>query len=237
MITPGHNDAQKLAQGPETVRQPRSIWQSGYWLVLAFLAVSYVLCAIQTSANPSVIALLFQLVTVAVTFWVARVRPAVRRTGWVVLVVAGIAGVIVQLAGFEGRVLDIVLASASIAAYLIAPAAIIAHQARKTMVDGQTLLASIAAYVMVGMFFTFVYNLISLATSAPLFGKGTDDSLTSQLFFSFTTLTTTGYGNLVPTGALVQTVAIGEAITGQLFLVIAVARVVSGWQPPRHPVA
>ena len=125
-------------------------------------------------------------------------------------------------------------ASASIAAYLAAPIAIIAHQARKTMVDGQMLLASIAAYIMVGMFFTFVYNLIGLATSVPLFGEGTADSLTSQLFFSFTTLTTTGYGNLVPAGTLVQTVAIGEAITGQLFLVIAVARVVSGWQPSRR---
>jgi hypothetical protein len=54
--------------------------------------------------------------------------------------------------------------------------------------------------------------------------------LADQLFFSFSTLTTTGYGNLVPVGAAGQSVAIGEAITGQLFLVIAVARVVSGWR-------
>lgn len=237
MITPRQDDERQRAQAPEGVRQHRSIWQSGYWLVLAFLAVSYVLCAVQTSANPSAIALLFQLVTVAVTFWVARVRPAVLKVGSVVLAAAGVATLTVQIAGFEGRVLDLVLASASILAYLIAPAVIITQQARKTLVDGQTLLASIAAYVMVGMFFTFVYNLISLATSVPLFGEGSDDSLTSQLFFSFTTLTTTGYGNLVPPGAIVQTVAIGEAITGQLFLVIAVARVVSGWHPPRHPLA
>ena len=67
-----------------------------------------------------------------------------------------------------------------------------AHQARKTLVDAQTLLASIAAYVMVGMFFTFLYNLLSRVSDAPLFADGQVDTLTRQLFFSFTTLTTTG---------------------------------------------
>jgi hypothetical protein len=212
----------------------RSSWRSGYWLVLILLAASYALCAVQTSPNPSVIVLLFQLVTVAVTLWVARVNAGLRQAGWVILGITAIAAVIVQLASLEGRVLDIVLSSASMVAYLAAPVAIIAHQAKKVLVDGQTLLASIAAYVMVGMFFTFAYNLIALTMVAPIFEMPSDDSLTSQLFFSFTTLTTTGYGNLVPVGSLVQSIAIVEAIAGQLFLVIAVARVVSGWQPVRR---
>jgi hypothetical protein len=118
-------------------------------------------------------------------------------------------------------------------AYLVAPVAIIAHIIRRDRVDGQALLASIAAYILVGMFFTFVYNFVGLLTAAPTFGADQDDSLTSQLFFSFTTLTTTGYGNVVPAGPGVQSVAIAEAITGQLFLVIAVARVVTGWTRPR----
>ncbi|WP_431279421.1 ion channel [Leifsonia poae] len=42
-------------------------------------------------------------------------------------------------------------------------------------------------------------------------------------------MTTTGYGNLVPVTSGVQSVAIAEAITGQLFLVTAIARVVTGW--------
>ncbi|MET0932675.1 MAG: ion channel [Mycetocola sp.] len=212
----------------------RSIWQSGYWLVLALLTVSYVLCAIQTSPNPSLLALLFQLVTVAATLSVAQVRASIRKLGWVILAAVGLAAVIVQLVGVEGQLLGVLLSTASMLAYLVAPIAIIAHQARKVRVDGQTFLAAIAAYVMVGMFFTFAYSLAALAAAQPLFGEGNDDTLTSRLFFSFTTLTTTGYGNLVPVGALVQSVAIVEAITGQLFLVVVVARVVSGWQPPRR---
>jgi hypothetical protein len=213
-------------------RQP--IRPSGYWLVLALITISYAICALQTSANPSVIALLVQLVTVGATLWVAEVGATLRRIGWIVLAVAGLAAATVALIGTSGQVLDILLTIAAATAYLIAPGVIIAQQARKNQVDGQTLLAAIGAYIMVGMFFTFLYTLIALVSAVPTFGEGTTDSLTSQLFFSFTTLTTTGYGNLVPVGAVVQSVAIAEAVTGQLFLVIAVARVVSAWQPPNR---
>ena len=176
--------------------------------------------------------LLVQLLAVATTLWVAEVRASLRRVSWIVLAAAGAAVATVLLLGTEGQVLDVLLSGASMTAYLVAPVSIIAHQARKSRVDGQTVLAAISAYIMVGMFFTFVYNLIALVTAVPTFGEGHVDTLTSQLFFSFTTLTTTGYGNIVPVGAVVQSVAIAEAIAGQLFLVIAVARVVSAWRPP-----
>lgn len=176
-------------------------------------------------------ALFVQLVTVAVILQVAEVGVLIRRTGWTVLSVAGAAVIVVWFLGLRGHVLDILLSSVSMIAYLVAPAAIIAHQIRRVRVDIQTLVAAISAYVLVGMFFTFLFNVIALVSAVPTFGNGNVDSLTSQLFFSFTTLTTTGYGNIVPAGAAVQSIAIAEAITGQLFLVIAVARVVSGWQP------
>ena len=54
------------------------------------------------------------------------------------------------------------------------------------------------------------------------------DGTTAQcLFFSFTTLTTTGYGDLVPAGNPGQSLAISEAVLGQLFLVTALGKIVS----------
>ena len=212
----------------------RPLWRSGYWFVLALIVASYVLCAAQVTPNPSPIALLVQLATVAVTLRVSEVPPRLRQTGWVVLAVAACAVAVVTLIGTSGHVLDVLLSAASMLAYLVAPVAIIAHVARRDRVDGQALLAAVAAYILVGMFFTFVYNLISLLTESPTFGAGNVDSLTAQLFFSFTTLTTTGYGNIVPEGWGAQSVAIAEAVAGQLFLVIAVARVVTGWERPEQ---
>ena len=52
-----------------------------------------------------------------------------------------------------------------------------------------------------------------------------------MLFFSFVTLTTTGYGDLVPTANPGQTLAVLEAVLGQLFLVTAVAKIITAWKP------
>jgi len=210
----------------------KRLWRSGYWFVLALIAVSYTQCALQVSPNPTPLAFLVQLATVAVILWVAEVRPRLRRAGLIVLIVAAVAVVVASLFGAVGHVLDVLLSGASMLAYLVAPVAIIAHVIRRDRVDGQALLASIAAYILVGMFFTFAYNFIALLSPTATFSPEHNDSLTSQLFFSFTTLTTTGYGNIVPEGPGMQSIAIAEAITGQLFLVIAVARVVTGWQRP-----
>ena len=218
-------------------RRRTPLWRSGYWFVLTLIAASYALCAVQTGANPNPVAFLVQLAAVAITLRVAQVEPRLRRVGWIVLAAAAAATVVATASGGEGHLLDVALSAASMVAYLVAPLAIVAHLARRDRIDGQAVLASIAAYIQVGMFFTFAYNLIALISPVATFGDDQVDSLTGQLFFSFTTLTTTGYGNIVPVSAGVQSVAIAEAITGQLFLVIAVARIVSGWTRPlaKHP--
>ena len=218
-------------------RRRTPLWRSGYWFVLTLIAASYALCAVQTGANPNPVAFLVQLAAVAITLRVAQVEPRLRRVGWIVLAAAAAATVVATASGGEGHLLDVALSAASMVAYLAAPLAIVAHLARRDRIDGQAVLASIAAYIQVGMFFTFAYNLIALISPVATFGDDQVDSLTVQLFFSFTTLTTTGYGNIVPVSAGVQSVAIAEAVTGQLFLVIAVARIVSGWTRPlaKHP--
>ena len=68
----------------------------------------------------------------------------------------------------------------------------------------------------------------SRATSSAPTGDG---NIADDLFFSFVTLTTTGYGNLVPAGNPGQSMAVLEALIGQLFLVTAVAKLVTAWKP------
>lgn len=207
---------------------------SGYWLVLALLALTYVLCAAQGTTDPSPWAFVVQLVTVAVVLRVTEAHPRVQRIAWIVLSAAGIAAVVVAVFDLQGHVLDISLSAASMLAFFIAPVAIIRHQVRRRGLDTEALLAAISAYVLVGMFFALVYNLVALLTVAPTFGAEVVDSLSSQLFFSFTTLTTTGYGNIVPVSPAVQGIAVAEAITGQLFLITAVARIMRGNRRPAY---
>lgn len=218
-------DAQQVADGPSHRRDGRAL---GYAVVLGLLIVSYGLCAIQPSTDPSPWAFLPMLATVAMVFYVTRARHLVQRVSWVVLSVAGAAAVVASLFGIDGPLLAIPLSVASMIALLVAPWAIIAHQVTRRGLDLEALLAAVTAYILVGMFFAFVYNLMSQVSASPLFGEESLDSLGNQLFFSFTALTTTGYGNLVPVGPGGQAVAVAEAITGQLFLITAVARIMRG---------
>ena len=217
--------------------RPRRRWDDhgiGYAIVLGLLIVSYVLCATQPSTDPSPWAFLAMLATVAIVFHVTRARHIVQRVSWVVLSVAGAAAVIATAFGIEGPVLAIPLSAASMVALLVAPWAIIAHQVTRRGLDLEALLAAITAYILVGMFFAFVYNLISQVSPTPMFGPDNPDSLGNQLFFSFTALTTTGYGNLVPVGPGGQALAITVGITGQIFLITAVARIMRGASAKRE---
>ena len=95
------------------------------------------------------------------------------------------------------------------------------------------MLGAIAAYLIVGMCFAFAYRAIAGIQPTPFFGSAGPGDLSDALFFSFVTLTTTGYGNLVPATNPGQSLAVMEAVLGQLFLVTAVAKIISAWKPRR----
>src|SRR5207253_2346577 len=99
--------------------------------------------------------------------------------------------------------------------------------------DTESLLGAIAAYLLIGMFFAFAYKAASEFGSVPFFGSAGPGSLSQDLFFSFVTMTTVGYGNLVPAANPGQTFAVLEALIGQLFLVVAVGKIISGLRPRR----
>jgi hypothetical protein len=116
---------------------------------------------------------------------------------------------------------------------LFAPLAIARHIATHTSVTGETILGAICVYLLYGMSFAFVFILVGVGSPNGFFGTGQQGNITSaSLFFSYTALTTVGYGNLVPATQLGQTLAMLEALSGQIFLVIVVARLVTLWGRP-----
>ena len=97
-------------------------------------------------------------------------------------------------------------------------------------VDFRTILGAISVSTLLGLLFAFLYfasGRWSHDPSSPAQRRASSD----YLFFSYTTLTTTGYGNLVPAGTLGQSFAVLEMLVGQIFLVTLVAGLVSLWRP------
>jgi len=118
--------------------------------------------------------------------------------------------------------------------YLLAPFSIVRHIVVRREVDQETLLGAVAAYLLIGMFFAFAYKAAGEFGSVPFFGSDGAGTLSQDLFFSFVTMTTVGYGNLVPAANPGQTLAVVEAVIGQLFLVVAVGKIINSFTPKRR---
>ncbi len=116
---------------------------------------------------------------------------------------------------------------------LITPVAISRRIVSHRFVTTETVLGAICVYLLIGFSFSFIYSAIGFVSGAPFFGGQMQATANDYLFFSYTTLTTVGYGNLIPAGSVGQTFAMLEALTGQIYLVIVVARLVSLWGQER----
>jgi hypothetical protein len=203
---------------------------SSYGFVLLMIVTTYVLATALTTRWGTTVLLFTQIATV----WLALRTSMAQRgfrifTAWLFALTA-VAAVVNLLASRDSHFLGAVLAAGS-ALYFVAPYAIVRHIGYRRVVDQETMLGALAAYLFIGMAFAFAYRLLGAIQHGPFFGDKGEGTVAQDLFFSFVTLTTTGYGNLVPMGNPGQTLAVLEALTGQLFLVTAIGKVVSAWRP------
>ena len=200
-----------------------------YGLVLMLLLLTYVLASSLPHAGwvaPLLTAL--QGLTVVVTL-TASGTPLRRRR--VAAAVAILAVLISAAAGLAGGHAGGVSGLISAVLLLWALTAIVRRVAGHRQVTGQTLLGAMCCYVMFGLIYTFVYQGVARLGSSPFLSPAGNRTLSDFLFFSFTTLTTTGYGDLIPATGLGRALSMLEALTGQLFLVTVVARLVAMWIP------
>ena len=103
---------------------------------------------------------------------------------------------------------------------------------RAPRVNSEVLLAGIAAYLMLGLCWTFAYLLAarmvpgSFAFTA---GPSTGQSMVgfNSLYFSFITLSTVGYGDIVPVSPAARMLAMTEAMTGTIYVAVLISRLVA----------
>ena len=203
-----------------------------YGFVLLLVMVTYTVSVSITQTWAGSIVLTVQVATVWFTLRTSQARPAVRRVADTVLYLAAATAVVSffvhQSVAERGGIFLICSLL-----YLIAPFSVVRHLILRRDIDTETLLGAVTAYLLIGMFFAFAYKAAGVFGSVPFFGTAGHGSLSQDLFFSFVTMTTVGYGNLVPAANPGQTLAVLEALIGQLFLVVAVGKVISSYRPRR----
>jgi Ion channel len=207
-----------------------------YGSVLLLILFTYGFSVGVTASWAASLVITVQIGTVWAVLHVSRARRPVRRAAAVLLLISAVAAAINLFVGKETTG-EGAVAFMSAVLYLIAPFSITRSLVFRREIDVQTVLGAIDIYLLVGMLFAFIYRFLGVIQSSAFFGAAGDGKFPQDLFFSFTTLTTTGYGNLVPAGNPGQTFAVAEMLIGQLFLVTAVAKVINAYTPVRRPIS
>ena len=114
---------------------------------------------------------------------------------------------------------------------LLAAAALIVHRVLTfNMVTLQSIYGAISAYLVIGLMFAAFFAAIYHFSGDKFFASGEQANTQTFQYFSFTTLTTLGYGDYTAVANSGRSVAVMEALSGQIFLATLVARLVAAFR-------
>ena len=203
-----------------------------YVLVLFLLLADYVALTVEWEGGAALVvrSILFAL-TVLLTFHTSRVGPLARMAARVAVAVAVASAIGVAIGGGDQATGAVTfLVSLLILACPIAIGWRIMHHERVT---GETIAGAICIYILIGMIFANADYGIQLVSGSSFFAQSGHHGLSDFAYYSYITMTTVGYGDLTPTTGLPRTMAVMDAMVGQVFLVVLLARLVSLYRGPR----
>jgi hypothetical protein len=203
-----------------------------YGLLLLLLIATYLLSAFATGRWVN--ALQVALFTIAALL--ALRSSAVPRRAVRLPLGAAVAGLPVMFAlsfSAETGAAGTGIANAWTGLVLLAAVVTILHRVLACgTVTLQSIFGAISAYLIVGLMFAAFFGAIDHLGGGHFFAHGEKADTRTLQYFSFTTLTTLGYGDYTAAGGSGQAVAVLEALTGQIFLATLVARLVAAFRAP-----
>ena len=204
----------------------------GVLLVVTLLSV-----AVQGIAPPGpvqqVVVTALAATTVLLAFRAADMRPRLFQ------IAAAVATLILMLSIFRAAGGDIGAGAAramNAALVALGPPAIAVGVVRDLRSSGHVRLEAVmgvlSLYLLIGMLFAFTYGAVDRFGGDPFFESGDPATVSRCLYFSFVTLSTVGYGDLVARSDLGHTLAVFEMLIGQIYLVTIVSLIVGNLGRP-----
>jgi hypothetical protein len=113
-------------------------------------------------------------------------------------------------------------------ASLIAIVATLRHALRAKIVDTERIFAALDAYLLTGLMFGVCYWVLDQVSPGAFGAPSASDLMLDQaVYFSFVTIATVGYGDIVPVGPGARGLTILEGVMGQMYLAVLMAWLVS----------
>lgn len=200
----------------------------GYVLTLTLVLVVFIIAA-PTADWSRAIALALEGAALVVVVLTSGARPAARRERSMVL---GVVTVVLLVLIAVGVVPDSVAALLLITASGVLLVQLTSGVIRLIRAQGVTIQAvagALTVYLLVGLVFAWLMAIVADFSSTPYFAQGTDGTLSKRLYFSYTVLTTTGFGDLTAGTALARAFAVLEMVLGQIYLVTVIGVLVGNF--------
>jgi Ion channel len=202
-----------------------------YALVLALVLTLVVFVLLAPTAGWSrAVGLVIEGTALMVSIGTSRSRQVVRRRRTLAAAAAVLVGVITVAIGVVPS--SVTLAISGLLAFAI-PAALgggLLRMVGERGVTGQVVAGSLAIYLVIGLVFAWTIGVVTRLDASPYFAQGTSGSDGQHVYFSFTVLTTTGFGDLTVAGPFGRTLTVLEMLTGQLYLVTVIGVVVGNFR-------
>jgi hypothetical protein len=229
-----------LRRAPPDLREdltpdPTAAPQYRYFAVLALtLAVVVLLTAAPNTDLIRALVLAIEGAALVITVGTSRERPRVRRRRARTVGLGILAFVVlVGLGVMPSWITALVGASITVAI----PATLIRgllRLIREHGVTGHAVAGSLAIYLSTGLLFAWVIAFIAQVSSTPYFAQQTANTLGDKVYYSFTVLTTTGFGDFTPANPVGHAVAVLEMLTGQLYLVTVIGLLIGNFAAGRR---
>jgi hypothetical protein len=195
---------------------------------LTFVAVVWAILAPDAEWSRGV-ALGLQIAALMVIVATSRVRPAVRRVRVGGGVAVGALAIAAVAAGLIPTWAELV---AGMLITLAIPIALVGGLLRLVRSQGVTLQAvagALAIYLLIGLVFASAIGLLARFGSEPYFAGDAPMTQSARVYFSFTVMTTTGFGDLTAATAAGRALAVVEMLIGQLYLVTVIGVLVGSF--------
>jgi hypothetical protein len=213
--------------GAESDDAPRTRYAAV--LVVMLVAVVFLIAAPTTDLSRA-IGVGIEGAALVITVATSRAREPLRRRRAITLGVALITVMVLIALGVVPRAL---LAAIAVSLTAAVPIALVRGLLRLLRRDGVTLHAvagSLAIYLSIGLIFAWVIGFVSdVIGRTPYFAQGTSGTQGDKVYFSFTALTTTGFGDFTPATSVGHAIAVIEMLTGQIYLVTVIGLLIGNF--------
>jgi Ion channel len=201
-----------------------------YGLLLGLLILSYLLSAFTTGRLVSDFQVLLVAAVLLIALRTARVGRRTARAAGAAALVGSAAAIVADMSGGEEGTGAAALWTGLI--LLVTAVLIIGRVLARPTVTVQSIFGALSAYMILGLMFAALYAAIQHLGGGGFFAQGQPADTQTFQYFSFTTLTTLGYGDFTAAGSGGRAIAVLEALTGQVFLATLVARLVAAFRAP-----